>query len=551
MSAGLRPTTMILLTAATAFFVGCDNDQNQADKQIRADLSEARQIALAGGPNASDAAVKKLQDAANASAASPDSLAAAKSALAQANLEAAHETMRQIDTKEMDLARLGWEISQLSQQIWTSNSAIVGYKKYDPQAAHDAIAQKIADAQGGPDKAVWFSQDKTSIPTLSAVTQQISDLQAQITQLQEQVKNVTDERSRIADQAEQTSEQADKLKGNKAVEVFEQSSDLRRQAGQKSVELDKLQTQIDRLQRSLAIAQGQQTTLNEVISQLQDQAAALDAGWKQIDDHVNKQQQLSAEIMGTSASASDQSLGSAGGSLAQKAADLDRLVKDIGQLRGQAQQDASNAAKYFEDAYTAADQFRRQMQTKISDPKNAGRPEVPVWKSMVASLDPMQFRLQQASAQRTLGDLNSSQADSLTRRISLRDSLKSAVEGTLLAVPAELNDPDLDKSLQTAITAANDAYQESDKVLTDVAEGQSADQANVAKLQANAHLGRALTLYSWSQIAKLAGDQQNAGDRLKLAIQERNSAADGNAIPIPAMPSEMGDVPAPATQPTS
>jgi predicted nuclease with TOPRIM domain len=545
---------MTVLCAATAFFVGCDNSQNQADKQIRADLAQARQVALAGGANASDMAIKKLEDAAAASAASPDSLAAAKSALAQANLDASHETMRQINTKEMDLARLDWEITELAQQIWTSNSAIVGYKKYDPQAAHDAIAQRIADAQGGPDKPVWISDDRTNIPTLSAVKQQISDLQGQIAQLQEQVKNVTDERGHIVDQAEQTAEQADKLKGNKAVQVFEQSSNLRRQAGQKSVELDKLQTQIDRLQRSLAIAQGQETTLNEVISQLQDQSAALDAAWKQIDDHVNKQQQLSTQVMGASAAApaSGQSLlGTAGQSLVQKSAELDRLVKEIQQLRGQAQQDASNAAKYFEDAYNAADQFRRQMQTKTSDPKNVGRPEVPVWKSMVASLDPMHFRLQQAAAQRTLGDLYSSNADSLSRRISLRESLKSAVEGTSLTVPAEINDSELDKSLQTAITSANDAYGESDKVLSDVAEGQSADQANAAKLQANAHLGRALTLYGWSQIAKLSGDQQNAGDRLKLAIQERNTAADGNTIPIPAMPSEMGDVPAPATQPTS
>ncbi|HMB96072.1 MAG TPA: hypothetical protein VKK61_08550, partial [Tepidisphaeraceae bacterium] len=374
----------------------------------------------------------------------------------------------------------------------------------------------------------------------------------QIAQLQEQIKNLNNEHDGLTDQAEQASAQADKLKGDKAVEVFERSSDLRRQAGAKSIEIDKIQSQIDQLQRNLAIAQGEQNALTEVIAQLQDQGAALDAAWKEIDAHVTRQQQLSSDILGAGAAApaADQPLGTAGLSVAQKSADLDRIVKDLQKLRGDAQQDAANAAKYFEDAYTAADQFRREMQTKISDPKNAGKPEIPVWKSMVASLDPMQFRLQQAAAQRTLGDLYASDADSLNRRISLRDSFKTAVEGTSLVVPAEINNADLDKALQASITAANDAYQESDKILSDIAEGQSSDQANAERLRANSHIGRALTLYGWSQVAKLAGDAQNANDRLKLAIQERNAAAEQN-IPIPAMPSELGSVPKPSTEPTT
>jgi predicted nuclease with TOPRIM domain len=537
MTAGWKRASLMILAAT--IFVGCDNDQNKADKQVQADLSDARQVALSSKDGAVDAAHKKLEDAASTAAASANVRAAAKSALAQADLEAAHQSMQKIDREELDLARAVWEISQLAEQIRTSNSAVVGFSKYDPKEAHDAIQEKIAEAQGGSGKAVWFQQGNATIPTLSAVKQQISELEGQIAQLQQQVKNLSDEQAHLIDTAEQAAAQADKLKGNEAVDVFKRSSDFRKQAGDKAVEIDKLQSQIDRLQRNLAIAQGQESTLNEVIAQLQDQSATLDAGWKQIADHVAAQQQLSAQILGTAGGSQPAAaeVSTAGQSIVQKALELDRLAKDIQKLREDAQLDASNSAKFFEDAYTAADEFRRATQTKITDPKNAGRPEIAVWKSMIAALDPQQFRLQQAAAQRTLGDLYLSNAASINRRISLRDSLKSSVEGTTLSVPAEINDPDLDKSMQNALTLANEAYDESDKLL-----GNIADSGASPELQGSALLNHALTLYGWAQIARLSGDEPTAASRIQLAIQDRNNAADHN-IPIPAMPSELGTVP--------
>src|SRR5450432_1789316 len=222
MSAGCNRATAIILAAA--FFVGCDNEQNKADKQVQLDLSAARQVALSGKDGSDAAAQKILQEAAGSAAASPNIRAAAKSALAQADLEAAHETMRKIDRSELDLARVLWEMSQLSEQIRTSNSAVVGFGKYDPKDARDAIQMKIAEAQGGPGKTVWFQQDNASIPTLSAVKQQISETEGQIAQLQQQVKNLTDERDHILDTAEQAAAQADKLKGTEAVQVFKRSS---------------------------------------------------------------------------------------------------------------------------------------------------------------------------------------------------------------------------------------------------------------------------------------------------------------------------------------
>ena len=61
---------------------------------------------------------------------------------------------------------------------------IDGYRKGDPKTARAALDQKIAEAQGGPDKPAWFTFDKSQIPTLAASTQNISKLQGEIAQKQ-------------------------------------------------------------------------------------------------------------------------------------------------------------------------------------------------------------------------------------------------------------------------------------------------------------------------------------------------------------------------------
>jgi len=534
---------------------GCDDPQRQADKQVQRELAEAREIASSGGDTG--AARQKLRDAANSASAASDSVRAiAKSALAHSELESAQNTIRKIEQLELELARLVWEVTRQATQIQISGSAVAGYTKFDPRPAREAIAQKIAEARGGPGKSAWFTHGNATIPTLAAVTQEIARLEGEIAQRQEQLNNLIDRRAKLLDAADEAAAQADQLKGDRAVEVFKRSSDLRKQAGDVAVQIDKLNSEITRLQRSLGIAQGQKAVLDELIAQLEDQRKTLDAGWSAMEQQVARQKALAAQLLGSVAAAPAQpepgdqqspfavARRTAGASIAEKAVVLGQLVDQIRTLREEAQLSLSNAITFFGDAYQAADALRRSLQDLISDSRNQGRPELVAWRSMQQTLNPFQFMLQQAAAQRRLGGLWASDAASISRRIELRQTVESALQGLDLQVPVQLLGRDLEEQRNNALNQAKQAYQESDDALANIIENDAPEPIKNA-----ARVGRILTLCGWAQALRQAGDAAAAEEKIKLAIDARNAAAELN-IPLPSLPAELGappPKPAPAT----
>src|SRR5262249_6857156 len=99
---------ILIATAATLLVVaGCDNDQNKADRETRAGLTEA-QAKIAQG--AADGAAPQLTQAAGNAAASAALRASAKGALAQSELEAAQKLVAGVDKSEIELARVAFEI---------------------------------------------------------------------------------------------------------------------------------------------------------------------------------------------------------------------------------------------------------------------------------------------------------------------------------------------------------------------------------------------------------------------------------------------------------
>jgi hypothetical protein len=572
MQAGLMTARPALSGAAVLLFAvglaGCDNDERQADRQVQRDLAEARQILAEGGDV--DTAQRKLEDAAGNEAASASVRAAADAALAQRELELAHDLTGRINRLELDLSRIVWEIKQLAYQVHSSGSSVAGYQKFDPKPDRDAIAAKVVEAQGGPGKLTWSPDGNTQVPTLSAIKQEISRIEGEISQRQDQVKNLHEQRSRLLDSAEQASSQAEQLKGERAVEVFKRSSDLRKQSGDVAVQIDKLEAEIVRFQRALAISQGQQVAVNELIAQLQDQGSTLDAGWKEIEKQIQRQQQLSRQILGESAgggsaagaepqpaapaapaveeaAATDHTLASAGKPIALKAEQLNTIVAELRKLRAQVLEHADKASKHFNDAYTHADALRSDLESKTRDPANAGRPEITAWKALQQTMEPMQFALQNASAQRMIGALWASEAASLARRISMHEVVTEAVKAQPgLSMPPALTsaggggvgDRDLPALLKNALQQADDAYKESEKLLADVIESQASEQLKDA-----ARIGRVLTLHGWALVARQNGDEATAKERINQAIQQRDLAAERD-LPLPAMPTELGEPPA-------
>jgi hypothetical protein len=546
MPAGLK-RSKILLAATVAFTAagGCDTAQNEADKEVRSTIQEARDARAEGNV---DAAQQKLAAAAGNAEASDAAKAAAKAALAQAELSNAREVVHKINQAELQLARVGWEIVQLSQQIHSSSVSVEGYQKYEPKVVREAIAQRIAEAQGGADKPAWFTHGNAVIPTLAAVRQEISRLEGELTQKQEQVKTLTQQREQAVDAAEKAAAAAADVKGQQGLDAFKQAADLRKKAGDTAIEIDKVQHDIDRLQQDLSVAQAQQKAVNDVVAQLNDQLKTTDAAWQDMTKQMTAQQALMGQVLGAPVTPSENPPAIAPidlRTIAAKAGEMERIVQQVDQLRNEAKTMLDSAAGHFEEAYRAAESANGALATRISDPRNSGRPEIEAWKTMQQVLEPARYRLQQAVVKRALGEMLAAQGSSIGVRISAAENLASAINGTSLTVPTALQPGSLTNARTETLTAAEAAYKESDDLLAQIIEGRvmNADVQTVAQVE------RALTQYGMAQVYKQLGNEQEAANKLEAAKQQRNLAWEKNKSMVPAMPSELGEPPAAAPEP--
>jgi hypothetical protein len=141
-------------------------------------------------------------------------------------------------------------------------------------------------------------------------------------------------------------------------------------------------------------------------------------------------------------------------------------------------------------------------------------------------------------AERALGELHLSEASSAARRASVVATLQAALEGTSLRIPPELLGGDPNAERTNALKSADAALRESDESLENIINGRS----DIRAMEGTAKVARALTLYDWSQVARLMGDEPEAKKRLLAATEARNSAAESNMM-IPAMPPELGPLP--------
>lgn len=532
------------LLAAGAMLAGCDSDVRRADRQVQQELNRGIELAREGSTESVQKATQIFEQAASNQSASLATRANAKGLLAQSELERARIAQQQIDSLQIELARLIWEANRLAQQISTTNALVAGYRKYDPAEAKRNIAKSIADATGGPQQPAWFTHENTTLPTLSAVRQEISRLEGAIAQHQDKIKELSAQRDRINDDANRASQQAQAGHSGSTLEAFKLASDLRKQAADLSTAIEVEQAALVPLQKDLSVAQAQQAVLEEVIAQLQAQSAALDTGWKLVQDQIGAQAALARNILqgnGGEATAATQPGAAIGGSISAKAQEIERRIAELKTLRDQAIDDARNAASHFEEAAMSANELRTQLSTKIEDPAFNNRPERKAWEQMRTAINPSAFQLQQSAAHRTLASLFASQAAEYDLRIMLRNSLGETLQVAGLTLPPALQATNLERDREVAIKEASDAYGKANELLDNVAEGQRDES-----LAGAAQVARILTLYGWSQLSRQTNDEKAADEHLQLAIQHRNSALEQN-VRLPVMPSGLGPPPAPAT----
>lgn len=535
MSAGLKRAGATALITAAMLCAGCDD--SQADKNVRQTLADARLLSKTD-PNP-EAAKAKYIEAASISDASNIAKTEAQAAKAYAELDSAIELSRQIDQKNIELSRIEWGIVELAQQIRSSNSARAGYQKFDPKPIKDAIEAKLAEARGGANQPAWFAHASASVPTLATVNADITKLEGELNQKKTELDSLVASRTKSIEQSELAATKGRDLKGQEALAVYTEESNFRKLAGQTSVQIDGLKNQIGRLEKQLAVAKGQQTIVNEVITQLQEQITQVDAAWKSYESQASAHQQLSARILGTPVSG-EQPAGAVGGTISQKAAEADRIGKEIEQLRSNAISSANNAAEAFAQAFNTAKAAKAELDSRAS--AEGSRPEAAAWRGLGEVLNPFQYLLRQARAQRVLGELYSNEAASASARLEARDAVQTALEGTGLSVPAALGGADLATARTTALTNANKAYEASEGFLVTLTE------SGTAQLKGAAYVNRALSFYGWAMVARQSKNEKAADQYITSAKAARDEAFNNN-FPLPTLPGELGAPPKPTTTP--
>jgi hypothetical protein len=286
--------------------------------------------------------------------------------------------------------------------------------------------------------------------------------------------------------------------------------------------------------------------VTDVINQLTAQGEALKSGWQTTQEKINAQVQLAKQIVGESSSAAPPSEGATtmpSATVAQKAAEINRLAGDIKQMRGDAQSKLDSAIKLFNDAYKAAEEVRISTRKKMDDDANQNRPERDAWKKLIEVMDSQYYRLREASAQRMLASLYASEAASLRNRINLKAGVVPTIERAGADVPTALQPANLDKDYTQAVNLADEAYKAADEILTNILEGTAPKETKDA-----GKVERILVLYGWAQVDKMGEKGKEAEAHLQQSVAIRNDAAQ-EQIRLPALPAELGTAPAP-TPPT-
>jgi hypothetical protein len=557
------PVAVALL--GSLWLVGCDTPANQADRKVQEDVAKAQLALQRGDASGVEEAQKLLETAASSTDISSLTKAYAKSSLALVEQNNASKIMRQIDDNDQTLRQLIYEIGRLAQQVDTSRAMAAVYDKYDPKPAHDAITAAIAAAQGGPDQAVWVKQDNSSIPSLTAVKQTISQLQGQIAKQNDALKVLQDQRTQTLDEADQADKSSEISKDQQSVDDFKRGADLKKQAGDLAVQIAKNQAQTVPMQNDLAVAQGQQVVLEKLIQELQDESVQLDTGWKSVQDAVSSQAVLQKQIVAgngeaaasaapapapaeTAAAGGGAATGTpavgilsptAGKSLNDKAEALGKLVDEIKQERTDALSDLNNAIHHYSEAAVAGQDFYASLDTKIKDPANMNRPEMDAWKNLQAIGGPANYHIKEALAQRQLAELYVSAVDNDNRRAKLQDEVSKILGTVNIPVPPGLSDAGLDDDKKTATTDATTAYTAAEEGINNLTTGLSPEPLkNIAKVEA------ILTFYGEVQLARATGDSATAAAKLASAEGARDEAVQ-DGLQIPPLPPEIAASAAP------
>jgi hypothetical protein len=531
---------------------GCDRSVSQADRSVDEKVSEAM-ARMNGSKEDRLQADSLLQAANNELNASIENKILAKEILAQNELRSAELMEPDIEQTQRRIDQLAWEIAQLAGQIQASNQVAVALSQYDPatvgkgqkQSINDALKQKVAEVQGSPDKLEWSPTEGTTMPSLAGLAKDQTALQGRIDELQKQIQSLTDQRNALLAKSDDLMQQSGNEKGDKSVDLFKQGADARKQADNLLVQIDQTNVQLTRVRQDLAVKAGQQEALNGAIAAFNKNSDDVAATWKTLQQQIQQQRQQAKEMLGDELNPASPDEAKRPPVITDRGLMIEELNKANRQRRDEAEVHLNNARDKFAAAVSLAEQLERDLQAKMSDMKNQGRPDADAWKAEKTALAPARFQIQQANADLHRARLFAGRAAEAGTRQQIAAMLKPILDAAKLKLPESFQDNDnkFADDFKNGREQAATAYKDADELLNNASNGSGSPE-----MQQAAHIARIFADYGWAQFATSTGDKETAKTAIDTAKAEVD-AATSNGATIRNLPPEL--VKAPATAPTT
>lgn len=571
-----RSPVIVLAAACAVALAGCDTASDSSNRAARADLRNA-EYALAEGAEL-EKVVSLLSPIAGSGEILPELRVRAAGVLGQTLLQKARENTSQIDRLERDQQVLCLEIAQLASQARQADLVAKGYQKFDPSkpmaesaggmaiSILDQIKERQAAAQGGAGRDVWFTTEGAEFQTLAAISQDVSRLDGEIARVNEQIAAQATQRDAAISSAEAAGREAETATGRAAVDAFIKSSNDRRAASELGTQIEVLTRSKERLEAERRLAAARQQYVDNAVQQLAAEAEKVQSSWSSMQTSARAQNETVVRLI-SSNQAVPMSVAPAAtegetpdtkpetyadllpaASVTAKANKLAELSKSAGDLREETLTLLNDAAKFLDDAVTAADAGRTGIATTEGAQPNASPSQKSAWNSAKNAFSAAPYRVQRAEALRMVATLHARHATLLdAREKALGLAAMVAREAAVDVAGTTLASDTIAAERAKALQEAEAAFTASDELLSTVVDaGANTDSEKSAA--ESARVGRIFGLYAWSQLygpINLDASGQPVGDRdkesfkrLENARAEVTLAIDAN-IALPPLPDEL------------
>ena len=435
-----RPSPWLIglaVPAALSLAGGCDSARDKADRAVDENLRQAAAADPVKAHTYLDAAAKE-------SAASLPEQLRAKSALAAAELRQAMDVCSRVLTNSARITQLSQDITSLTDAVAADNRLVATLGKNQPDPVLAAVKQQsdaIAGSEQSPD---WVKTDVNALAAAAPTDKSVTALQGQASTLEQQLKSESDQRNDLLAKADQLNQQSMQAQHQASVDLFTQSADARKQAGDLAVKIDQDNSALSRVKADLAVQTAEQAALQSASKGADDRTAAVNQTWSAVQEQIKAIQAHSAALVGDAtadvpaaspaAAKGDNAPGQAV-TINVKAAQLADLVKANQGLRADAESRFKDASEFYNQAVGLANQLKGTLSDHANRGDRPDRADNDAWKAELAATDPSQYRYLLATAQLDRAEFYARAAGEAATVGNLSTTVKAVLDAAKLTTP--------------------------------------------------------------------------------------------------------------------